>query len=359
MPNNPGTPARRRLSALLALLALLALATAACGSEEADEPAAGGSSEGTASEAGSLTVYSGRSKELVGPLLERFEEDTGVALEVRYGDTAEMAGQIIEEGDNSPADVFYGQDAGALGALSSEGLLASLDPEVTGVVDEQFRSVDDLWVGTSGRLRALAYNTEAVSEDEIPASILDFTDPMWEGRLGWAPTNGSFQAFVTALRVLEGEDGARAWLEGIEANGVTVYENNVAIVEAVAAGEIDAGFVNHYYRFQLEADGSDMSNVENHYFTDGDPGALVNVAGVGIVEGTDEQANAERFVEYLLDQDAQEYFATETFEIPLVEGVEAAEELPDLAAFEQPDLDLAQLEDLEGTLALLTDVGVL
>ena len=355
MPNSLRPPVWRRLPVLLVSLALV---VAACGSDDGDEPS--GSAEGSgADEAGSLTVYSGRSEELVGPLLERFETDTGIGIEVRYGDTAEMAGQIIEEGDNSPADVFYGQDAGALGALSSEGLLAPLDAEVIGVVEEQFRSVDDLWVGTSGRLRALAYNTEAVSEEEIPASILDLTDPAWEGRLGWAPTNGSFQAFVTALRVLVGEDGARAWLEGIEANGVTVYENNVAIVEAVAAGEIDAGFVNHYYRFQLEADGSDMTDVENHYFTDGDPGALVNVAGVGIVEGTDEQASAERLVEYLLEPEAQEYFATETFEIPLVDGVEAAAALPDLTVLEQPDLDLAQLEDLEGTLALLTDVGVL
>ena len=354
MPNNIEPLRGRRLAVLLALLPLV---VAACGSDD-EEPAAGSSEEAPAEE-GSLTVYSGRSEELVGPLLERFEEDTGIGVEVRYGDTAEMAGQIIEEGDNSPADVFYGQDAGALGALSAEGLLAPLDAEVVGAVDEQFRSVDDLWVGTSGRLRALAYNTEAVSEEEIPDSILDFTDPAWEGRLGWAPTNGSFQAFVTALRVLEGEDGARAWLEGIQDNGVTVYENNIAIVEAVAAGEVDAGFVNHYYRFQLEAEGSDMSEVENHYFTGGDPGALVNVAGVGIVEGTDEEDSAKRFVEYLLEQDAQEYFATETYEVPLVDGVEAAEELPDLEALEQPDLDLAQLEDLPGTLELLTDVGIL
>ena len=355
MPNNIEPLRRRRLAVLLALLPLV---VAACGSDD-EEPAAEGTAEEAAAEEGSLTVYSGRSEELVGPLLERFEEDTGIGVEVRYGDTAEMAGQIIEEGDNSPADVFYGQDAGALGALSAEGLLAPLDAEVVGAVDEQFRSVDDLWVGTSGRLRALAYNTEAVSEEEIPDSILDFTDPAWEGRLGWAPTNGSFQAFVTALRVLEGEDGARAWLEGIQDNGVTVYENNIAIVEAVAAGEVDAGFVNHYYRFQLEAEGSDMSEVENHYFTGGDPGALVNVAGVGIVEGTDEEDSAKRFVEYLLEQDAQEYFATETYEVPLVDGVEAAEELPDLEALEQPDLDLAQLEDLPGTLELLTDVGIL
>jgi len=345
---------RRRLLVLSILLTLLATA---CGSDDGPETSA--PEDGVNAEDATLTVYSGRSEELVGPLLEQFEEKTGITVEVRYGDTAEMAGQIIEEGDNSPADVYYGQDAGALGALSAEGLLAPLDPDVIGVVDEQFRSVDDLWVGTSGRARVVAYNTEAVSEDELPESILDFTDPKWEGRLGWAPTNGSFQAFVTALRVLEGEDGARAWLEGVQANDPIVFDGNTPIVEAVAAGEIDAGFVNHYYRFALEADGADMSEVENYYYGDGDPGALVNVAGVAIVGTTDEMDAAERFVEYLLSEEAQSYFATETYEIPLVDGVEVDADIPGLDSLSQPDIDLNELDDLEGTLALLTELGIL
>jgi iron(III) transport system substrate-binding protein len=345
----------------LAALVLLAVVTAACGSDDGDDAAEGDGTTTSAAEGGAetLTVYSGRSEELVGPLLDRFQDDTGIEVEVRYGDTAEMAGQIIEEGDNSPADVYYGQDAGALGALSQAGVLAALDPEVIGVVDEQFRSVDDRWVGTSGRARVVAYNTGAVSEDELPASILDFTEPEWEGRLGWAPTNGSFQAFVTALRVLEGEDGARAWLEGIQANDPVVFENNVSIVEAVAAGEVDAGFVNHYYRYALEADGADVSEVENHLFTDGDPGALVNVAGVAILETSDSEDAAATFVEYLLAEDAQRYFAEETFEIPLVAGTEADPALPDLGTLAQPDIDLNDLDDLQGTLDLLTELEIL
>lgn len=351
---------KRPLLPLLILVGLLALA--GCGSDDGAGDTAATTAADTAetpADGQTLTVYSGRSEELVGPLLEQFQEDTGIEVAVRYGDTAEMAGQIIEEGDSSPADVYYGQDAGALGALASEGLLAPLDTEVIEVVDEQFRSVDDLWVGTSGRARAVAYNTTAVSEDELPDSILDFTDPRWKGRLGWAPTNGSFQAFVTALREIEGEDGARAWLEGMEANDPVTFDGNSAIVEAVASGEIDAGFVNHYYRYQLAADGADMSEVENHYDADGNPGALVNVAGVGILATSDAQDAAARFVAYLLEEDAQSYFSSETFELPLVAGVEADPTLPDLASLTQPDIDLSQLEDLEGTLALLTEVGIL
>lgn len=333
----------RRLAFLTAPLLALTLLTA-CGD---DEPTA------------DLTIYSGRSQQLVGPLLEQFEEDTGITVEARYGDSAEMAATIVEEGDNSPADVYFGQDAGALGALAAEDRLRELDASVIDAVGEQYRSTSDEWVGVSGRARVLAYDTTQVSEDEIPDSVLGLTDPAWEGRIGWAPTNGSFQAFVTALRVLEGEEEARAWLEGIQDNDPQVYENNIAILEAVAAGEVDAGLVNHYYLYRLDAEGADVDNVENHFFPEGDTGSLVNVAGVGVVDSSDNVDAARQFVEYLLSEDAQRYFSEETFEIPLVDGVAADPALPDPATLRQPDIDLDQLEDLAGTLDLLTDVGAI
>ncbi len=345
---------KRHLSCLLLAVALIATA---CGSEEsasdADPSAAGGA------DAGSLTVYSGRSEELVGPLIEQFKTETGIDVEVRYGDTAQMAGAILEEGDNSPADVFFGQDAGALGALSEAGRFRDLDPAVLEKVDPQYRSVDGQWVGVSGRARVAVYNTEVLSEDDLPASILDFTDERWGGgKIGWAPTNGSFQAFVTALRVLEGEDGARAWLEGIQANEPRVYDGNVPIVEAAGAGEVQVGFVNHYYLYRFLADDPAFP-AANYLFPDGDVGSLVNVAGVGIVGTGDNQDSAERFVEFLLAEPAQQYFAADTFEIPLVDGVEADPALPDLESLKQPDSNLNGLADLEGTVALMTDVGVL
>ncbi|MGH3042130.1 MAG: extracellular solute-binding protein, partial [Gaiellaceae bacterium] len=222
----------RRLGLIAILLALLA--TAACGGEDGD-----------------ITVYSGRQEDLVEDLLEQFEEDTGITLDVRYGDSAELAATIAEEGENSPADVFFAQDAGSLGSVAAEGLLARLPAETTERVDERFRDPESHWVGTSGRVRVVAYNTDALSEDELPDSIWDYADPAWHGRLGLAPTNASFQAMVTAMRLEEGDERAREWLEGIEANEPRIFENNVQTVEAVAAGEIDAGFVNHYYLFGL------------------------------------------------------------------------------------------------------------
>ncbi|MDP9006655.1 MAG: extracellular solute-binding protein, partial [Actinomycetota bacterium] len=195
-----------------------------------------------------LTIYSGRSEDLVAPLIAQFEGDSGIDVEVRYGDTAQLAGAILEEGENSPADVFFAQDAGALGALSRAGRFRPLDPAILDRVDPQFRSVDGQWVGVSGRARVAVYNTELLSENDLPDSVLELTAPRWAGgRIGWAPTNGSFQAFVTAMRVALGEDGARAWLEGVKANEPKVYENNIAIVEAAGAGEIQVGLVNHYY----------------------------------------------------------------------------------------------------------------
>lgn len=343
----------------------LALFTAACSSSDSageTDPSTDTDTstdiDAAADAEGPLTIYSGRSEELVAPVLELFTAETGIEVEVRYGDTAEMAALVLEEGDNSPADVYFGQDAGALGALSSGGTLAAIPSDLLDRVPEALRSPDGEWVGVSGRARVVVYNPTLVAEDELPDSILDFSDPVWKGRIGWAPTNGSMQAFVTALRVLIGEDEAKAWLEGIVANEPVVFDGNSPVVEAVAAGEIEVGFVNHYYALQMLAENPDLA-VANKYFTNGDPGGLVNVAGVGVIRTSDQPGLAEQFVDFMLSTTAQEYFASETYEIPLVEGVEQDPAIPNLDTATLPEIDLDQLEDLAGTLELLTEVGAL
>mgnify|MGYP001059463412 CR=1 FL=1 len=309
---------------------------------------------------GSLTVYSGRSKSLIGPLLEQVQRALGIDVRVRYGDTAELAAALLEEGDRSPADLFFAQDAGALGAVAREGRFIELPNDVLERVPARFRSPQGLWVGVSGRARTVVYNTDQLSEADIPASILDFAgDERWRDRLGWAPTNGSFQAFVTALRVMRGEPVARAWLEGIKALGTRAYENNMAIVRATIAGEISAGFVNHYYLVREESQvGRDLP-AENFYYRNGDPGALINVAGVGILVTGRNRDQAQALVDYLLSPAAQQYFAETTFEYPLIEGVPASPKLVPLDQIQTPAIDLSDLEDLQGTLALLQDVGLL
>lgn len=307
---------------------------------------------------GSVTVYSGRNEELIGPAIEIAEEMTGVTAEVRYGGTAELAATIAEEGENTPASLFIAQDAGALGQLAQEGLLAELPEELLSRVDERFRSPDGFWVGVSGRARVLVYNTEMVTEDELPDSVTDLTGDAWTGMVGWAPENGSFQAFITAFRTLEGDDAAREWVEAMIANEAQVYESNGAIVRAVAAGEVSVGLVNHYYKFEIEAEEGDLP-IENHYFDGGDPGSLVNVAGVGVLANGPDQEAALAIVDAFLTPEIQAYFAEMTFEYPLIEGVETAEGLVPLSEVESPDIDLSDLDDLQGTLELLAEAGAL
>jgi iron(III) transport system substrate-binding protein len=344
------------LKRLVAAAMLVVLAACA----QTEDPQAADPTDAAAEGDGALTVYSGRSEELVGPVIEKFEKESGIDVDVRYGETAELAAQILEEGENSPADLFWAQDAGALGAVAKDDRFAELDDAILDRVPEGFRSPDGLWVGTSGRARVLAYNTEAVEESDLPDSVLDLTDEQWKGRIGWAPTNGSFQAFVTALREIEGEDAASEWLEAMVENDTQDYDGNSAIVQAVVDGEIDAGLVNHYYILEMGSEDAEVKEkAANHFFADGDVGSVVNAAGVGILEGAENADNAEAFTEFLLSRSGAEYFDEEIYEYPLVEGRDTPEGLPNLEDIDQPDVDLSDLDDLEGTLDLMRKAGVL
>lgn len=306
-----------------------------------------------------LTIYSGRTRDLVEPILESFSKDTGVHIRVRYGDTAELAATILEEGRNSPADVFFAQDAGALGAMVEAGRLKELPDGLLRMVPEPYRAPDTRWVGVSARARVLAFNPDRVREQDLPASVLELTDAKWRNRVSWAPTNGSFQAFVTALRRVKGQDAARNWLVAMKANGARAYSNNVAQVQAVAAGEVDVALVNHYYLYPLLKEHGEGFKARNHFFTDGDIGGMVNVAGVGILDTSKHDATARKFIEYLLSRDAQQYFADKTYEYPLAEGVTPPAGVPALSTLKPPAVDLNGLHDLAGTLALLRETGVL
>jgi iron(III) transport system substrate-binding protein len=307
-----------------------------------------------------LTVYSGRNENLVGPLIEQFAAATGVEVDVRYAGTAELAVTILEEGDASPADVFFAQDAGALGALAQEGRFAPLPEAVLERVEQRFRSPDGLWVGTSARARVLVYNTDLISDDEVPNTVDDLLDPKWDGQVGWAPENASFQAFVTAFRVLRGDDAAREWLEGMLANNVVGFgSSNSDIVRAVGNGEISLGLVNHYYLYAVKEEEGDDFPIANHYLDPADVGALINIAGAGILSSGAHQEDALTFVEYLLSDEAQGYFAEETSEYPVVEGIPSPVGLPSLSEVGSPDINLSELADLQGTVELLTEVGAL
>ena len=343
-----------QLSRSFPFFLLLAVLTA-CSGQAAGAVPAGRSA--TAPTRGTLTIYSGRSESLVGPVIEQFEESSGIDVAVRYGATSEMAATLLEEGDKSPADLFFAQDPGGLGAVTD--LLAPLPEDILNRVDSRFRDPTGHWVGISGRARVIVYNTATLGAEELPQDLWGFTDPQWKRRIGWAPTNGSFQTMVTAMRVAWGEGQTRRWLEGILANEPLVYDANAPIVAAVGAGEVDVGFVNHYYLYRFLEEEGDSFPARNYFLPGGGPGSLVMVAGVGVIGSSENQEAAHKFVRFMLSPVAQQYFATQTFEYPLVEGVRTQRELPPLAELNAVQVDLADLADLEGTLALLREVGAL
>lgn len=316
-----------------------AMAMASCGS--------GGSGD-------LLIVYSGRSEELVQPLIDQFAESTGIEVEVRYAGSTDLAATLLQEGDSTEADVFFAQDPASLGSVA--GLLAELPQSVLDSVDPRFADRNGRWVGTSGRVRTFIYNTG--TSNNLPQTIDDVTDPSWFGEVGVAPTNGSFLAFVSAMILERGEEETLRWLQSLAANEPQDYPKNTPIVAAADAGEIEGGLVNHYYLLRLRAEG-EGNNSENWFIPAGDVGTLVMPAGAGILSGSDVPEAARQFVEFLLSETAQTYFATETFEFPLIPGVQPAGGLPELEDLNTPDIDLSQLADvLEDATRLVSEAGL-
>lgn len=343
------------LSALVSLMLF-----AACAPIQSPAVESGASAgEAATTTSNTVVIYSGRSENLVGPLIEQFEAATGIDAEVRYGSTPEIAATLLEEGVNSPADVFFAQDPGGLGAVANAGLLATLPEEITGAVLEEFRSPDGLWVGVAGRARVAVYNTNALTPEDLPDDLQGFTDPAWSGRVAWAPTNASFQAMVTAMRVLWGEEETRAWLEAMQANNPVVFEGNSPIVEAVGNGEVEVGLVNHYYLYRFLAEHGESFAARNHFLSSGGPGSLLMVAGAGRLATGANEANALAFIEFLVSPEAQEYFVTQTNEYPVVEGIAAPDGLWPISELNRAQIDLTDLADLQGTTRLLQEVGIL
>ncbi len=311
------------------------------------------------SDPGKLVVYSGRKESLVGPIIEQFKEATGIEVEVKYGSTGEIAATLMEEGMNTPADVFFAQDPGGLGAIANAGMFSKLSADILGLAPDWAQSPEGLWVGISGRARTLVYSTADLDSADLPDTLQGLTDPKWKGKIGWAPTNGSFQAMVTAMRVLWGEEETKTWLQAIQDNEAQVYPKNTPQVAAAAEGEILVGLVNHYYLHRFLSEEGDEFGARNHHLPGGGPGSLVMVAGGGILSTAKNQDNAEKFFKFMLSTVAQQYFAGQTYEYPLVEGVKTNRILTPMEEINKPDIDMAQLEDLAGTQTMLRDLGIL
>jgi iron(III) transport system substrate-binding protein len=357
LPVNPpsNSPAAKRAACLAAAALALGLVATACGSDDDSSE-----TNSTGASADSVTIYSGRNEELIQPILDDFSDETGIKVNVKYGDSADLALLIEEESaaNSTQADVFLSQSPGSLGFLEQDGRLAALPASTLELVPETVRDENDRWIGFSGRQRVLVYNTDLIDEADLPSSVFALTDPEWNDKIGVAPSNGSFQDFVTAMRSSEGDDVTTEWLEGLAANDAVSYPKNSAIVAAVGRGEVEVGLVNHYYNHRaLEEDPNQPS--ANHQFAPGDPGAVLIVTGAAIIEGTDRADVAAQLIDYLLSPAGQQYFATETFEYPLAIGEEPpavveAVEFADVSGFSYSDLG----GGLEQTRIMIADAGL-
>ena len=325
----------RRLG-LLAVAVALTGALPGCGGDDPD-----------------LVVYSGRSEPLIKPFLEEFAEREGLDVQVRFGDTAELVGTVLEEGDNTPADVFIGQDAAALEQLDAEGLLQPTPAfERT---PERYRAEDLTWTGLSGRARVVA----VPAGGEQPESVFDLADPEWKGRLaGPITSNVSFRDWVSAIRIERGDEFARQYLEGLKANEIEILASNSEVTSAVARGEFDAGLVNHYY---IELEKRDGGEVEAVYTVPepGGVGVVFNVASAGVTQSSEHADTARKLMDYLLTDEVQQRFAEANFEYPLLPGLRPAPGVRPLSDIRITDVPLSRLGPAaEGTDRLLAEVGL-
>ncbi|MEA2265519.1 MAG: iron(III) transport system substrate-binding protein [Solirubrobacteraceae bacterium] len=344
-------PAAVVLAGVLAAAVLAAAVLAGCGGSSSSTGGAG---------AGSITVYSGQHQQTATTLTNDFRARTGISVNLRSSDEAALANQILHEGGDSPADVFYAENPPALTVLSHQGLLAPTDPTTLAKVPTRYDSPRRDWVGVSARSAVLVYNTGEVTTAALPASLTDLAGPAWKGRIGFAPTETDFQPLIAALVKLRGQAAAKSWLDGLKSNG-KVYDDNETLVAAVNRGDVAAGLIDHYYWYRLRDEvGAAKVRSALHYFAPADPGALVDVSGAAVLKSSHHAAAAQRFLAYLVSPPAQEIIArSESYEYPLGSGVTTAKPLRPFSELRPPAVGIDDLGDGRASLMLLQQVGLI
>lgn len=307
----------------------------------------------------SITVYNAQHEELLEDIAPLFTEQTGIDVELRNGDDFELANQIVQEGDASPADVFLTENSPAMSLVANEGLFAPLDRAAVKPIPAQYRPTGDEWTGFAARSTVLVYNTDAVSESELPTSLMDLADPAWAGRVAYSPTGADFQAIVSAMLQLEGEDATRAWVNALAADG-EVYDGNNLVLEAVNSGEVDAGIIYHYYWYRdQEESGENSDNSALHFFGNGDPGAFLSVSGAGVLASSEHADDAQAFVAFLTSEEGQQALADSyALEYPLNPAVSLRPPVKPFDELEPPKVDMSQLNGPE-VIAIFQDAGLL
>jgi iron(III) transport system substrate-binding protein len=332
--------------ALLSSLALsVALALSACGSSSATN---------------AITVYSGQHEQTTALLVAAFERQSGIKVSVRSGDEAALGNQLIQEGANSPADVFYSANSPVLESLRERGLLATVAPGTLTAVPARYSSPSGAWVGISARVSALAYDTTKLSASALPSSILELAQPRWQGMLGFAPSETDFQPLVAAILKRDGAGAAEAWLKGLQRNG-HVYSNNETVLIQINDGQVAIGPIEHYYWYRLRAElGAGAMHAALHYFAPRDVGELLVVSGAAVLRSSAHKPAAQRFLAFLASAAGQRVIATShSYEYPLRPGVSAAPGLMPLSRLGPASLTPADLGDGRTALELEQKLGLL
>ena len=318
-----------------------------------------GCSGGSTSDEPSLVVYNAQHEELIDVVAEEFTKETGIEVQLRNGSDLELANQLVQEGDASPADVFLTENSPAMTLVDGKGLFGTLDRRTLQRIPEQYRPDDGQWTGFAARSTVLVYNTDAVSKDELPTSLLELAEPQWRDRISFSPTGADFQAIVSAVLATEGADATSAWLAGLKRNG-TVYDGNNVVLQSVNAGESDAGVIYHYYWYRdQEESGENSDGSELHFFGDRDPGAFLSVSGAGVLKSSDDAADAQRFVSYLTGAKGQQVIADSyALEYTLNPKVPLGREVKPLSELQPPRVDVTDLNSPQ-VVDLMTEAGFL
>jgi len=310
-------------------------------------------------QADGLLVYNAQHESLTKEWIDAFTKATGIKVTYRQGGDTELGNQLIAEGASSPADVFLTENSPAMAAVEKAGLFATVDQATIAQVPAQYRPATDKWTGVAARTTVFAYDKSKLTEGQLPKSIMDLEKPEWRGRWGAPPVKPDFQAIVAAMLQLTGEPATAAWLAAMKSNA-EIFQDNIATLRAVNAGQVDGGVIYHYYWFRDQAKTKEISNnTALHYFRNSDPGAFVSISGGGVLESSKRKDQAQQFLTFITSKAGQEVLENGTsFEYPVASGVPANPALIPLADLQAPAVNPSDL-DAQKVTDLMTKAGLL
>jgi iron(III) transport system substrate-binding protein len=309
----------------------------------------------------SLTLYSAQHPQVDAMLAAEFTKETGIKVLLHEGEGPDIANQLIQEGADSPADVFFTENSPELNLLDEKGLLAPVDPATLAQVPAQYNGADGSWLGVLARENVLAYNPAKISATALPAHLLDLAKPEWKGKIGFAPSDADFLPLVSAVIKVDGKGAALAWLQGLKANGL-IYQDDESVVAAVARGDVAVGIINNYYWARLETElGPQKIDSKVYHFKDGDVGGLINVSGAAVLKSSKNQEEAQKFLAFLVSDTAQKMLGASDidYEYPLRPGVAPNAKLTPFKDLTPPAINVSQLGDDQEAGQLLQQAGLI